>query len=135
MPGRLRRVGNRMKASSPPEFGASSHLARYILTARRYDARVRAALNIAFNENFLVELEKIGLMISHYDRREEPLEIKEREGASVPWGVEQAVRRAGRVPDVICHKGDWGKEPMIVLLGKDAVELAKIVKKLTEVIK
>ncbi len=135
VPGRLRRVGNRMKASSPPEFGASSHLARYILTARRYDARVRAALNIAFNENFLVELEKIGLMISHYDRREEPLEIKEREGASVPWGVEQAVRRAGRVPDVIYHKGDWGKEPMIVLLGKDAVELAKIVKKLTEVIK
>ncbi len=134
IPGRLRRVGNRIRASSPPEFGASSHLARYILAARRYNAEVRAALNIAFDEEILAELRRMGLAISHYDRRKEPPRIKEREGASVPWGVEQAIKRVGRVPDVIYHRGDWGKEPMIVLLGKDSVELAKIVKKLTEVI-
>ena len=135
VPGRLRRVGNRIKASSPPEFGASSHLARYILTARRYDARVRAALNIAFNEDFLTELGKMGLTVSYYDRREEPPEIKENEGASVPWGVEQAVKRVGKVPNVIYHRGDWGKEPMIVLLGEDAVKLAELVRRLAEVIR
>ncbi len=41
------------------------------------------------------------------------------------WGAEQAVERAGRVPDVIYHLGDWGKEPMITLLGRTAVEVAE----------
>lgn len=130
VPGRLRRVGSRVIAAAPPEFGASSHLARYILTARRYDPRIRAALNMAFDEETLKELEGMGLTISHYDRREEPPEVKGREGSSVPWGVEQAIRRVGRVPDVIYHRGDWGKEPMIVLLGEDPLKLARIVERL-----
>ncbi|RLI33465.1 bifunctional hydroxymethylpyrimidine kinase/phosphomethylpyrimidine kinase, partial [Candidatus Bathyarchaeota archaeon] len=36
-----------------------------------------------------------------------------------------AVRRAGRDPDVIYHLGDWGKEPMITLLGRTALEVAE----------
>jgi hydroxymethylpyrimidine/phosphomethylpyrimidine kinase len=58
---------------------------------------------------------------------EEPEEIKRVEGMTIPWGVNQAIKRFGNIPDVIYHRGDIGKEPMIVILGKDAVSLAKLV--------
>ena len=41
------------------------------------------------------------------------------------WVASEAVRRAGQMPDVIYHLGDWGKEPMITIVGKSAVEVAK----------
>jgi predicted fused transcriptional regulator/phosphomethylpyrimidine kinase len=51
---------------------------------------------------------------------------------SVSWGTDQAIKKVGKVPDVIYHKGDWGKEPMITLLGKNAVEVAKMAVKLAK---
>ncbi|PKL71164.1 MAG: thiamine-phosphate synthase, partial [Methanobacteriales archaeon HGW-Methanobacteriales-2] len=48
----------------------------------------------------------------------------EKEGSSISWGVEVAVENLGEVPDVIFHKGAWGKEPMIVLVGAQPEELA-----------
>ena len=47
------------------------------------------------------------------------------EGMTTYWGASEAVKKAGRVPDVIYHLGDWGKEPMITLVGKNAVEVAE----------
>lgn len=55
--------------------------------------------------------------ISSFSRRDEP------EGVStMEWGVAE-VKKAGRVPDVIYDKGDVGKEAMVRLLGKDAIEV------------
>ena len=96
---------------------------------------MRAAINIRFSEEALKKLESMGLTISSYDRKEEPKEIKSVEGGTIQWGVKQAIKRIGKVPDVIYHKGDWGKEPMIVLLGRSASELARRVVKLAEVMR
>ncbi|MEM1531314.1 MAG: thiamine-phosphate synthase family protein, partial [Nitrososphaerota archaeon] len=41
----------------------------------------------------------------------------------------------GKVPNVVYHEGDWGKEPMVTVFGKDAVEVASFVIKLAEMIK
>ncbi len=127
IPGRIVRSRGRPRAVSSPEFGGSSHLARYIIAAMKHSPDVRAAINIRFSTSLVKKLADMGLTVSYYDRREEPEEVKAKEGATVPWGVEQAVKRTGRVPDVIYHRGDWGKEPMIVLLGEDPVKLAEIV--------
>ena len=132
IPGRIRKAGNRAVAACPPEYGGSSHLARYILSMLNYDYSKRAAINVKFEERFLDLLKAKGFKISYYDRRLEPAEIKEREGATIPWGVEQAIKNLGEVPDVIYHKGDWGKEPMIVIFGKNARYLAKLVVELAE---
>lgn len=126
IPGRLRRAGKRLIAAACPEFGASSHLSRYILEAMKHDPNVRAAINLIYKEELIEKLRKMKLVVSSYDRREEPPEVKEKEGATVPWGMKVAINKVGRVPDVVYHLGDWGKEPMIVLLGKDPVELAEI---------
>lgn len=127
IPGRIMKAFSSVKSSSPPDFGASSHLARYILEVVKHDPGKRAAINIKFSEKILDVLSGKGLKISFYDRREEPEEIKLIEGMSIPWGVKVAIERAGEVPDVIYHKGDIGKEPMMVLIGEDAVTLAEIV--------
>ena len=123
--GRIVRYGETIKPSGPPTFGASKHMAKAVLMAMKYDPSIRAAANIKFDERIIEVAKKLGMTISSYDRRFEPLEIKSKEGASIPWGIEYAITKtSGKVPDIIYHTGDWGKEPMINVFGKTAIEVA-----------
>jgi len=124
--GRIVKVGNKVKASSCPSFGASKHVASTVLVAMQYDPKIRAAMNIKYSEEILKVLESMNLTISSYDRKMEPEEIKGKEGLTIPWGTKEAIKKVNKVPDVIYHKGDFGKEPMITLLGKSALEVAQI---------
>ena len=65
-------------------------------------------------------------MISSYNRANEPEDVKEVEGSTIPWGVETAIDKIGTIPDIIYHLGAWGKEPMICLVGPNAVEVAEM---------
>ncbi len=125
VPGRLSCAGGRLRATAGPAFGASHHIARAIIAAGRADPQIRAAMNITVNDAILQACQRLGLVVSSYDRREEPPEIKEKEGGSTLWGAETAIKKAGRVPDVFYHLGDWGKEPMMVILGPTAMDVAK----------
>jgi len=125
--GRIVKFRERPKAVGSSKFGASSHLAKYILEITKYDSAKRAAVNIKYSEKALKILGKKRLQLSFYDRKEEPRKIKEVEGMTIPWGVEQAIQRIGNVPDVIYHRGDTGKEPMIVIVGEKASGLARLV--------
>ncbi|MGC9013683.1 MAG: bifunctional hydroxymethylpyrimidine kinase/phosphomethylpyrimidine kinase [Thermoproteota archaeon] len=122
--GRIVKVGNKVKASSPPSFGASWHMARAVLKAMEFDESIRAAVNIKYSESIVGSVRSVGFSVVSYERSEEPLELKEKEGGSVPWLVERAIKKFGKVPDVICDLGDWGKEPVLYVFGKDAVEVA-----------
>jgi len=123
IPGRIVRVGNKVKAVAPPDFGASKHMAKAILTVMKFDDRIRAAANIKFSKEVVETAKKLGFTISSYDRSQEPPEIKAVEGASIPWGIEQAIKAVGsRVPDVVYHRGDWGKEPMVNIFGETALD-------------
>lgn len=132
IPGRIRNAMGVPKACCDPDFGASKHLASYILTARKYNKKVRAAINIKYDPKIIEKLEKMGLIVSFFDRTKEPEEVKIVEGRSIPWGTEEAIKRIGKVPDVIYHKGDLGKEPMIVILAESPQKIIKIIRKLTE---
>lgn len=123
--GRIVKTSEGARAAGNPRFGCSSHLARYILEIIKHDESKRAAINLKFSNNILETLEELGVTISFYDRRKEPEEIKKVDGMTVPWGVKQAINRIGNVPDTIYHRGDVGKEPMIVILGQQAYDLAK----------
>jgi len=125
VPGRIVRMPYGVKASSCPRYGASAHVARTVLAVKQYNNAIRAGMNILYTEEAIKACKEIGLTVSFYDRREEPDEIKDVEGMTTKWGAEQAVKRIGKAPDAIYHFGDWGKEPMIVLLGRDAVEIAE----------
>lgn len=136
IPGRISKVERGVRASGCPAFGASSHIAKMILVAMKCDSSVRAAMNIKYSEDVLKVCEGMKMSISSYDRSKEPIEVKRKEGESTSWGMRQAVEKTGGVPDVVYHKGDVGKEPMIVLLGRSAIDVVRmalsIARKLSE---
>ena len=125
VPGRIVKISKGVKSSAAPEFGASRHVAAAIMTALRFDPSIRAGMNIAYSSHVIQTCERLGLTVSYYDRAEEPADIKATEGGSIPWGTEQAIKRIQRVPDIIYHKGDYGKEPMALILGMSASEVGR----------
>ncbi|MEM2210166.1 MAG: bifunctional hydroxymethylpyrimidine kinase/phosphomethylpyrimidine kinase [Nitrososphaerota archaeon] len=125
IPGRIVKFKDRVKAVGNPEFGASSHVARILLKVMEYDQNIRAAMNIKYSQEILEACKKLGFTISFFDRKEEPMEIKSIEGATLQWGVEYAIKKIGKVPDIIYDLGEVGKEPMIRIFDKDAISVAK----------
>lgn len=122
--GRLTRQMDGVRATGCPRFGASRHIANTILAMMEFDKRKRAALNLKYSKEIVEACKAVGLTVSYYDRREEPDEVKRMEGMTTKWGAGEAVKRAGETPDVIYHLGDWGKEPMVVLVGETATQVA-----------
>jgi hydroxymethylpyrimidine/phosphomethylpyrimidine kinase len=127
VPGRIVKVKGRVRASSFPEFGASRHVANTVLTALKHDYTFRAGINLRYTEETLEICKRMGLIVSYYDRKDEPVNIKKIEGLSTSWGAETAIKRVGRVPNVMYHTGDWGKEAMITVLGTSAFDVAQTV--------
>jgi hydroxymethylpyrimidine/phosphomethylpyrimidine kinase len=128
--GRIVKFKKSVKASGAPEFGASSHLARILLKVMNYDPEIRSMMNIKYTPEVVKACERLGLVVSFFDRSEEPQELKVVEGGTLPWGVDYAIKRIGEVPDIIYDKGDVGKEPMVRVFGKDALEVSKKVIKI-----
>lgn len=117
--GRIVRLKGAPHAVGCVAFGASSHIARIVLTAMHYDSTMRAAMNIRYSEEALTVCKELGMEVASFSREDEP------EGVStMEWGVADAILRGERIPDVVYDKGDVGKEAMIRLLGLEAVEVA-----------
>nr|WP_048060613.1 thiamine-phosphate synthase family protein [Methanothermus fervidus] len=133
IPGRIRKFKDKAIVCEDPKFGASSHLANLILTLQKYDPEKRSAINIKYDKKIIKIAKDINLTISSYDRREEPKKIKEKEGSTISWGAKAAIDKIGQIPDLIYHKGDWGKEPMINIVGTDPINLAKLTVKIAKI--
>ncbi len=136
IPGRIRRIKGYPRACEKPSPGASDHLARFILEIRKYDSSIRSAINFAYNPtigNFLREYaEKRGWKIGFVDRTQEPMEVKEFDGMSMPWKVKRAIEDAGGVPRIKCEFGGTGKEDLSLILGTDPIEITKEAIKIAE---
>ncbi|ASJ12377.1 phosphomethylpyrimidine kinase [Thermococcus thioreducens] len=128
--GRIVRYGKTIKPIGPVELNASDHLKRALLKFREFYPEVRAVINLRYSRELIERTEKLGLTVSFYDRREEPGEVKRAERGTMEWGIETAIRRVRERPDVIYHLGDWGKEPMVLVFGRDAREVVRKVKEL-----
>jgi len=126
--GRIVRAGEKARGGEI-KFGSSRHLAKAILKAMEHNREMRAVMNIRYDKNILKKAKEI-FNISFYNRQQEPAKIKKQEGATIPWGIEQAIKRVGKVPDIIYHEGDIGKEPMILILGKNPEDVLKKLTKL-----
>jgi hydroxymethylpyrimidine kinase / phosphomethylpyrimidine kinase / thiamine-phosphate diphosphorylase len=116
-PGRLVKSPHGLLIPAPPEFGASRHIAAIILTALQTHPHLRCALNLKLFDR----VEEIALLLhlrtASFDRTQEPADIKSREGSTLAWGVASVLQPDTPPPDLIYDKGDWGKEPMVRILG------------------
>ena len=124
-PGRIMRVGDTIVTINAPAFGASQHIASIILTVMHHDPSFRSAMNIRYSPAILKACEEGGFSVVGFDRDKEPQQVRAEEGHSLAWGVEDALGKVGKVPDVIYDEGGWGKEPMIRILGRDPGEVVR----------
>lgn len=126
--GRITLVNNQVKAVGYPRFGASSHMARLVIHVMKYEPRFRAGINFLWTPRLSMFLQKYtserNWLFAGIDREKEPEEIRDVEGMSMPWKVKELIRIAGKVPKLFYESAGLGKEPLTVLLGKDAVEVA-----------
>jgi len=123
--GRIVKFGDRARAVGCVKFGVSDHVASIILTAMKHDPSKKAALNLRYDQDLVKAFKKLGRMVSSFDRRFEPPEVKATEGETLVWGVEEVIKAVGKVPDVVYDLGEVGKEPMIRVLGNSAIEVVE----------
>lgn len=119
--GRIVKAGNKLIKVGDIKPGASSHLARFIITLMKNGHKVKAALNIKYSPIIVEKALKSGLKVVFVDRTREPEDLKKAETGSMEWIASQVPLEL-REPDLIYDKGDVGKEAMIRVTGRDAVE-------------
>ena len=128
-PGRIVRWRDSVATLGDPEFGASKHIAKIILTVMKFNPEYCSAMNIRYSKENITRLRGRGFLVGQFDRRLEPKKVKQKEGSSLEWGVGEVLRKTKRIPDFIYDTGDVGKEPMIRVLGRNPMEVVnKILK-------
>jgi hydroxymethylpyrimidine kinase/phosphomethylpyrimidine kinase len=124
--GRIVKIVDTASVTSYIGFGASRHVASAVIAYMSVNPIVRSAINIKFDER-IVKVCKSLFSVSSYDRIKEPRKINREEGSSVRWGTLLALSK-NHMADVIYHRGDIGKEPMITLFGKNPTEVVTKIK-------
>lgn len=133
IPGRIVEVRGRAKAFMDPEFGASSHLAKMLLVAMSFDPFLRSAVNIKYNESIHRALEQLKLKVGWFDRESVVLEMRRDESALVA-SIGQIADKSGGMPNAVIDLGGYGIEPVSYLFGESALELAKLVIEIAELL-
>ncbi len=111
------------------DFSGSSHLARVVLTAMRYNPEKRAAMNIKFSDEILKICENLDLKIAGFEREKQPKNTR-----TMEWGTKEAIKKLNLVPDIIYDRGGKGKEAMIRILGSDAIDVTEIATKISNLL-
>lgn len=127
--GRITVVRGYPFASGSPAWGGSDHMARLIIEARKYNTNISAGINFKCDDAIIKVVKTYAkdnkLSFGWIDRTREPAEVSARDGGSMPWKVRQLVEQGGRLPDIFYEGDGWGKEPLFVILGVDAVSVVK----------
>jgi hydroxymethylpyrimidine kinase/phosphomethylpyrimidine kinase len=126
--GRIIKIEKAATPASYVKFGASSHVASAIIAYMSVNPDFRSAINIRFGERIVKVCNSL-FSAASYDRTKEPKRIKRREGSSVAWGILAALSK-NPLADVIYHRGDVGKEPMVTLFGRNPAEIVERIKRL-----
>jgi len=121
--GRIVKTGDTVVKVGELEYGGSKHVATAVLAMNKKFKNIRSAINLKFSDETIAKLEKKGFIVRSYNRLKEPKRIKNKEGSSIQWGVNTALGNMKNPPDAIFHKGDLGKEPMILIFGEDPKEV------------
>lgn len=115
--GRIVKTGTSITRAGRLEYGGSKHVATAVLTVNKKFPQICSGINLKFEPEVITKFKKNGFIVKNYDRTKEPKNIKGKEGFSIEWGIRESLKKAKESPDVIYHRGDFGKEPMIIIFG------------------
>jgi len=127
--GRIVKAGKEVIVAGELEYGGSKHVATALLAVNKKYFKIQSAINLKFRESTILKIKKMKWNTYDYDRSQEPKNIK-KNGSTIEWGIKNAIKNSKKAPDVIFHKGDFGKEPMIILFGETPEAVIKKIQKL-----
>ncbi|PGF16561.1 bifunctional hydroxymethylpyrimidine kinase/phosphomethylpyrimidine kinase [Natrinema sp. CBA1119] len=122
--GRITRTLSGVQPNRGVRFGASSHVARFLLSAREFVPDLRFAVNCRFDADVEAALESLEWPVATYDRDTEPAAVKETEGSTMGWGARQAFADREEAPVAVIDRGEVGKEALVKLIAADPETLA-----------
>jgi hydroxymethylpyrimidine/phosphomethylpyrimidine kinase len=129
--GRIVKAGKEVIVAGNLSYGGSKHVATALLAVNKKFPEIGSAINLKYQNSTISKIKKSKLSTSSYDRTQEPMNIKNK-GSSVEWGIKNAIKKLKNPPDIIFHKGDFGKEPMIIVFGETPKIIMKKLLKIVE---
>ena len=128
--GRIVKAGEKVIVAGDLEYGGSKHVATALLTVNKKFPQIQSAINIKYQNATISKIKKLKLIVSKYDRNQEPNNVKNK-GSTIQWGIKSAIKNMKESPDVIFHEGDFGKEPMIIIFGDTPKNILKKISKIS----
>jgi len=128
--GRIVKAGKEVIVAGNLTYGGSKHVATALLTVNKKFPEIQSAINIKYQNTTISKIKKSKLIVSSYDRVGEPTNVKKK-GSTIQWGIKSAIKNMKKSPDVIYHKGDFGKEPMIIVFADTPKNILKKILKIT----
>ncbi len=113
-------------------FGASRHVADFLLALREHDPRVRCAVNLRHGEDVLEALRELDLDVFTIPWEDEPEHVRSTEGATMRWEAQVTMQGREAAPDAVVDPGRFGKEAMVKLVGPDGATVVGRVRELAE---
>jgi len=127
--GRLVKSGKEVVTAGEIVYGGSQHVGTAVIQVNKKFPEIRSGLNIKYDPKIISKAKKSKFTVLSYDRSKESKKSKQKENSSISWGISNCIN--AKSPDIIYHKGDIGKEPMILIFGKNPSEIIQKVSKLT----
>ena len=126
--GRLVKAGKKIITAGEIVYGGSQHVASAVIQINKKFPEILSCINIKYNPQIISKAKKLGFVVLSYDRNKEPKNVKKQENSSINWGISSILKT--KCPDLIYHKGDFGKESMILIFGETPNDVIKKVSKL-----
>jgi len=121
--GRLVKAGDKIIQAGELRYGGSQHVATAVIEVSKKFPEIRSAINIKYQPSLIVKAKEKGMKVISYDRKKESKNSKQKENSSISWGISSCLKSTK--PDIIFHKGDMGKEPMIMIFGINPEQVVK----------
>ena len=126
--GRIVKSGEEVIVAGDLVYGGSKHVATALLTVNKKYSKIQSAINVKYKNDTISKIKKLKLTTYDYDRNHEPKNVKNG-GSTIEWGIKNAIKNSKKPPDIIYHKGDFGKEPMIIVFAETPdIVIKKILK-------
>ena len=126
--GRIVKSGEEVIVAGDLAYGGSKHVATALLTVNKKYSKIQSAINVKYKNDTISKIKKLKLTTYDYDRNHEPKNVKNG-GSTIEWGIKNAIKNSTKPPDIIYHKGDFGKEPMIIVFAETPdIVIKKILK-------
>ena len=126
--GRIVKAGEEVIVAGNVSYGGSKHVATALLAVNKKYSMIQSAINLKYKKQTISKIKKLKFTTYDYDRNQEPENVKSK-GSSIEWGIKNAIKNSKKTPDIIYHKGDFGKEPMIIVFGETPnIVIKKILK-------